>query len=223
MISLILVGAGKGERLGLSIPKSFVKLKNKELFLYSIEKFYKFVKKIFLALPDEYTEKSKEIIKDKFSKVVIVKGGERRQDSVFNCLEKVEEDIVLIHDIARPFVSENLIKKVIEKTKKYGVCIPVLKISDSIKELKGNFVKRTLDREKIFLVQTPQGFKTDLIKKAYYICQKEKIVGVDDSFFLEKIGYGKIYCVEGERNNIKITYPEDLLFSEFLLKKWERA
>lgn len=223
MIFLILVGAGKGERLGLSIPKSFVKLEDKELFLYSVEKFYKFVNKIFLALPEEYVEKGNKIIKDKFSKVVVVKGGEKRQDSVLNCLKKLKNGIVLIHDVARPFVSEDLIKKVIEGTEKYGACIPVLKISDTIKELEGNFIKRTLDREKIFLAQTPQGFKTDIIKKAYYICQKEKIVGNDDSFFLERIGYDKIYCVEGERNNIKITYPEDLFFSEFLLKRWEKV
>lgn len=223
MIFLILVGAGKGERLGFSIPKSFVKLEDKELFLYSVEKFYKFVKKIFLALPEGYIENGKEIIKNKFSKVVIIKGGKKRQDSVLNCLKKIEEGIVLIHDVARPFVSEDLIKRVIDGAKKYEACIPILNITDTIKEVNGNFVIKTLKREKIFLVQTPQGFKTDIIKKAYFICKREKIVGNDDSFFLEKIGYNKIYCVEGERNNIKITYPEDLIFAEFLLKKWEKA
>jgi len=220
---LILAGGGRGERLNFSIPKSFLKLEGKILFLYSIEKFQNLVDKIFLALPKEYIEKGKEILKNKFPDIIIVKGGEKRQDSVFNCLKLIKEDgIVLIHDVARPFVSENLIKRVIEGTERYGACIPVLKITDTIKKVKNNFAFKTLNRENIFLVQTPQGFKLDLIKKAYIEGKRKNITGSDDSFFLEKIGYNKIYCIEGERKNIKITYPEDLIFAEFLIKKWEK-
>ncbi|MGC8977535.1 MAG: 2-C-methyl-D-erythritol 4-phosphate cytidylyltransferase [Candidatus Ratteibacteria bacterium] len=224
MISLILAGAGKGERLGLSIPKSFLKICGKELFLYSIEKFYKLVEKIFLALPEEYIERGKDIVEKKYKKVIIVKGGERRQDSVLNCLNQLGEEnkMVLIHDVARPFVSEKLIKKIIDGTEKFGACIPILKMTDTLKEVDRNFVKKTLEREKIFIVQTPQGFKPDLIKNAYYECYRKNLKGPDDSFFLENIGYEKIYCVEGERTNIKITYPEDLIFAEFLIKKWEK-
>jgi len=220
---LILAGAGKGERLSISIPKSFLEFNGKVLFLYSIEKFHKFVDKIFLTLPENYIQKGEKIIIDKFNNVIIVKGGKKRQDSVFNCLKLIDEDgIVLIHDVARPFVSENLIKTVIKGAEKYGACIPCVRIVDALKEVENNFVKKTLDREKIFSVQTPQGFRISLIKNAYLKCKKGKIIGYDDSFFLEKIGYNKIYCVEGERTNIKITYPEDLFFAEFMFKKWER-
>jgi len=221
MIFIILLGAGKGERLKSDIPKSFVKINGKELFLYSIEKFYKFGDKIFLTLPESYIEKGKEILKDKFPDVIIVGGGKERKDSVLNCLKRIEGDgIVLIHDVARPFVSENLIEKVIEGTEKYGACIPVLKMVDTVKEIKDNFVEKTLDRENIFIVQTPQGFKKDLIKTAYL--KFKNINGTDDSFFVEKMGYNKIYCIEGEKTNIKITYQEDLIFAKFLIKKWEK-
>lgn len=222
MIFLLLLGAGKGERLNQSLPKAFVKIGGKELFLYSIEKFYKFVDKIFLALPEDYVEKGKELLKDKFTNVSVVAGGEKRQDSVFNCLNLIDDGIVLIHDVARPFVSEDLIKKVIEGVKKYNACIPVLEMVDTVKEIEGDFVKETLDREKIFIVQTPQGFRTKIIKEAYKRGKEEKIDGSDDSFFVEKFTNEKIYCVKGERKNIKITYPDDLIFAEFLLKKWEK-
>ncbi|MCM8785419.1 MAG: 2-C-methyl-D-erythritol 4-phosphate cytidylyltransferase [Candidatus Omnitrophica bacterium] len=222
MIFTILVGAGKGKRLNCSIPKSFVEIGDKKLFLYSVEKFYKFSDKIFLTVPKGYVNECKKITKKKFPDLIVVKGGKRRQDSVFSCLKNIynKEGIVLIHDVARPFVSEDLIKKIIEGTKKYGACIPVLKIIDTVKEVEKNFVKMTLNREKLFIVQTPQGFKLELIKKAY--SNVKKITGSDDSFFLEKIGYNKIYCEEGEITNFKITYPIDLIFAEFLLKKWAK-
>ncbi|MCM8818289.1 MAG: 2-C-methyl-D-erythritol 4-phosphate cytidylyltransferase, partial [Candidatus Omnitrophica bacterium] len=215
--------AGKGERLNSNLPKSFIELNGKTLFLYSIEKFYKFIDKIFLALPENYIQKGKEIIGNKFPNIIIVKGGEKRHQSIFNCLKLINEDgIVLVHDVARPFVSENLIRKVIVKTEKYGACIPVLKSTDTLKIVENNFVKKTIDRKKIFSAQTPQGFKVSLLKESYLKCMKKCIIGTDDSFFLEKIGYNKIYCIEGERTNIKITYPEDLIFAKFILKKWER-
>ncbi|MCM8807178.1 MAG: 2-C-methyl-D-erythritol 4-phosphate cytidylyltransferase [Candidatus Omnitrophica bacterium] len=220
---LILAGAGKGQRLNLSIPKSFVKLNGKVLFLYSIEKFEKFVDRIYLALPEDYIDEGEKIIKRVYPNVILVKGGATRQDSVFNCLKLIDGNgIVLIHDVARPFVSKSLIKKVIDGCEKYGACIPVIKITDTLKEVENNFVKKTLEREKIFFVQTPQAFKLKLIKEAYDKCMKTGLEGSDDSFFLEKIGYNKIYCIEGEKNNIKITYKEDLIFAEFILKKWEK-
>lgn len=219
MIFTILAGAGKGRRINYGIPKSFIKIYNKELFLYTVEKFSKYTDYIYLSLPPKYLKEAENLIKN-YKNVYIIKGGKERYNSVFNCLQKIKDDgIVLIHDVARPFVSEKLIKRVIEGTKKFGACIPVVKIVDTIKEIEGKFVKKTLDREKIYIVQTPQGFEIKLLKLAYEMGLKDKIKGSDDSFFVEKFNLGKIYCVEGERTNIKITFPEDIYYAEFILKK----
>lgn len=223
MISAILVGGGRGERVKSSIPKAFIKIGGKEIFYYSLLKFYKIADEIILVFPANYVEKWKEKIEKKYSKVKVISGGVERYNSVKNGLDMLEnkDGIVLIHDVARPFFSENLVNKVIIGTEEYGACIPVIKVADTLKEIKGNFVVKTLDREKIFIVQTPQGFKVEIIKKAYAECGKKGVFGSDDSVLVERTGF-KVYCTEGEYENIKITYPFDLKIAN-IIAKWEKV
>jgi len=223
MISVILAGGGRGKRIGKKVPKSFLKINRKYLFLYSLEKFNSLseVKEIILILPGErITPDLKNKLMKRFSKLKnIVEGGRERQDSVYKGLKYIDEktEIILVHDIARPFVSKKLIKKVIEGTRKYRACIPVTPSTDTLKVVEDNFVKKTLEREKIFRSQTPQGFLREILLKAYQKAKEEKIKCSDDSQLVENTGI-RVYTVEGERENIKITFPIDLKIAEKLKK-----
>ncbi len=220
MSTVIIVAAGKGERTGENIPKAFLKIKGKPLLLYSIEKFKNF-SRVIVVLPKGYVKEWRKKLKVLYSEmsIEVVYGGKKRQDSVSNGLKKIESgnEIVLIHDAARPFVSEKLIMEIVEKTKKYGVCIPVIKIPDTIKKIKGEKVEKTLNRNEILAVQTPQGFKSSIIKEAYRKAKEKNYTGTDDSFLVEKIGID-VWCIEGERLNFKITYPEDIILSEAIVE-----
>lgn len=219
MPTAIIAAAGKGVRLEKNIPKAFVEINKKPLLFYSIEKFKNF--HLIVVLPEEFTEKWKRELKLYFSdlQIEVVPGGKERQDSVLNALEIIEDEneIVLIHDVARPLVSEKLIKKIVENTVKYGACIPVIQTVDTLKEVENWRVIKTVNRNKIFAVQTPQGFKAGIIKKAYVKAKEENFSGTDDAMLVERTGK-QVYCIEGERKNFKITYPEDLLVAEILLK-----
>lgn len=224
MISAILVGAGKGKRLSSSFPKAFIKIGGKEVFYYSLLKFYRKVDEIILVFPEGYVEKWKKILVKEFPEIKIISGGKERYNSVKNGLDIMENQngIVLIHDVARPFFSENLIKRVIEGAEKYGACIPSIEVKDTLKQIEGDFVIKTLDREKIFAVQTPQGFKIEIIKEAYKEAEKKNVFGSDDASIVERIGV-KVYSVKGEVENIKITYPFDLRIAEIVVRKWEQV
>jgi len=220
MPTVIIVAAGKGKRTGRNIPKAFLKIKGKPLLFYSIEKFKNF-SRVIVVLPRGYVKEWREKLKVLYPEIFIkvVCGGEERQDSVWNALQKIEDDneIVLIHDVARPFVSEKLIMEIVEKTEKYGICIPVMRIPDTIKKIKGEKVEKTLNRDEIFAVQTPQGFKAGIIKRAYRKAKEKDYKGTDDSFLVEKTGID-VWCIEGERLNFKITYPEDITLSEAIVE-----
>jgi 2-C-methyl-D-erythritol 4-phosphate cytidylyltransferase len=204
-IGAVIVCAGRGKRLGKD--KSILNLKGKPLFWYAVNTFQKIkkIKQIILVLKKSHFKLAKKLVKDK--KVFLVEGGKERKDSVYNGLINLKKDIdyVLIHDGARPFVSKELILRIIRNLKKYPAVICGIKTRDTLKIIKNGFVKKTLKREEVFLIQTPQGFKKDLILSAYKL-KKKKIY--DDAQVLEIIGK-KIKVIEGDIFNFKITYPQD--------------
>jgi len=215
----IIVAGGKGERTGKNIPKAFLEISGKPLLFYSIEKFKDF-SSLIIVLPKNHLKIWKDKLKLKYPDInmEIVPGGENRQTSVWNGIERIkgDEEIVLIHDVARPLLSKNLIKRVLTCAEKYGSCIPVIKSVDTLKKIKNKKVEKTLDRNEVFLVQTPQGFKTGIIKQAYEKAKKENFIGTDDSMLVERMGL-PVYCIEGERTNLKITYGEDIVIAESIL------
>jgi len=223
MISAILVAGGKGERLKRAGPKALLKIAGKELFLFSLEKFHLMeeIAEIILVLPKKYIPRYEKKLKIPFPKLKkITQGGKRRQDSVFSGLKCIspKSNIILIHDTARPLITEKLINSVIKGTKKYGACIPAIPVADTIKQIKGAFVQKTLERKNIFSVQTPQGFRKTLLGKAYKKAITEDFFSSDDAGLVEKSGE-KVCVVEGEKENIKVTYPSDIKIAEFYLKK----
>ena len=214
----IIVAAGEGKRFGFS--KQFALLRGKSVLDRCLEKFeaHKKVAAVVLVLKD-VTLKKKYL--KRYKKVVAVaKGEKRRQDSVlsgFRQIDPEKAEIVLVHDGVRSLVSEELIDRVIEATLERGAAVPAIPVEDTIKLVEGKEVSQTLDRAKLFRIQTPQGFFYHLLKTALDKAKKENFYGTDEASLVERIGK-KVSIVQGDPKNIKITTPEDLRIAEALLE-----
>ena len=161
--------------------------------------------KIFLVCKEEEINTFKEVFTG-IDKIEYVIGGKTRQESVNNALKYIEAEYVLIHDGARPFYSSNLLNDIINKLTVHNAVIPVIKVVDTLKVVKDNKVVKTLNREEVVRVQTPQGFKTSLIKKAHSAVNRNDYT--DDSSMIEELNE-EVFVVEGETANIKFTIKED--------------
>lgn len=222
MVSAIILAGGKGKRMGKDISKQFILVKNKPIIYYTIKKFSdcKLIDEIILVLPKDEIEYCKKEVLEKYSLKVdkIIEGGKERQDSVYNGLKALKNsDIVLIHDGARPFVSEKIILDGIENAKKYGAAAPGVMPKDTIKVKDDfSFSKETLKRESLIAIQTPQVFKKDIIVKCHERVRENNVSVTDDTMVVEKYGY-KVYLYDGDYTNIKVTTPEDLILCEYLV------
>jgi 2-C-methyl-D-erythritol 4-phosphate cytidylyltransferase len=217
-VTAIIVAAGEGRRFGFS--KQFALLGGKSVLDRCLEMFeaHKNVAEIVLVLKD--VSLKKEYLKRYRKIVAVAKGGKRRQDSVLSGFRQVDPsktDVVLIHDGVRSLVSEDLIGRVIEATRKAGAVVPGIPVEDTIKLVEGDEVSRTLNREQLFRVQTPQGFSYSILKAALDKAQEENFYGTDEASLAERIGK-KVCVVQGDRKNIKITTPEDLKIAEAFLE-----
>lgn len=222
MVSAIILAGGKGKRMGKDISKQFILVKDKPIIYYTIKKFSdcKLIDEIILVLPKDEIEYCKKEVLEKYSLKVdkIIAGGKERQDSVYNGLKALKNsDIVLIHDGARPFVSEKIILDGIENAKKYGAAAPGVMPKDTIKVKDDfSFSKETLKRESLIAIQTPQVFKKDIIVKCHERVRENNVSVTDDTMVVEKYGY-KVYLYDGDYTNIKVTTPEDLILCEYLV------
>lgn len=144
-------------------------------------------------------------------------GGEERQHSVYNGLQALAgEEIVLIHDGARPFVRVHHLHELVNAAVQYGAAIPAVRVKDTIKKANGLFVEQTIDRSSLWAVQTPQAFRLSLIMEAHEAAKQAGYLGTDDASLVERIGK-PVKIIEGDYRNIKMTTPEDLLFAEAIL------
>ena len=215
----VIVAGGSGKRMGAEIPKQFLELAGKPVLMHTIERFKLFNEaiEIITVLPENQLRYWAELQK-KYSFTIphtLVKGGSNRFFSVRNGLKFVNAPgLVAIHDGVRPFVSIDTIKRCFEAAEKHGNAIPVVCTDDSLRMItdQGSI---PVNRMHIKKVQTPQVFKAGLIKKAYL--QEYSPEFSDDATVLEKTGE-MIILVEGNRENIKITNPEDIIISEALLQ-----
>jgi 2-C-methyl-D-erythritol 4-phosphate cytidylyltransferase len=213
----IIVAAGAGTRFGEM--KQFAYLRAKPVLEWTLERFetHAGVGAVVLVLPDENDLKHYRM---RYPKIVdIVRGGERRQDSVwqgFRLLTASEPEIVLVHDGARPLVPADLITRVIEAARAGGAAVPVLAVEDTLKEVRSGLVAGTVDRTLLFRAQTPQGFRYDVLKRALDAARRDRIFGTDESALVERIGLA-VTAVPGDPRNIKITTPVDIPIAEALL------
>ena len=224
MISAIILAGGKGKRMGAPVSKQFIEIKGKPIIYYTIKKFSenKKIDNIVVVLSKDEVGYFKENILEKYNLKVdnIVIGGTERQDSVYNGLKSLEDtntDIVLIHDGARPFISDRIIDDGLKFAQVYGACAPGVMPKDTIKiKNESNFSVSTPDRGSLVAIQTPQVFKFNEILECHEKIKINNIVVTDDTMVAEKFGYS-VYLYDGEYTNIKVTTPEDLILGEKLI------
>ncbi len=215
--SAIIVAAGAGKRFGEM--KQFSYLRGKPVLEWTLERFQAQaeVDAVVLVLPDEQDLKHYRM---RYAKIIdIVRGGERRQDSVwqgFRLLDPTAAEVVLVHDGARPLVGAELVSRVIAAARAEGAAVPVLPVEETIKEVQDGRVVRTVDRSRLARAQTPQGFRYDVLKKALEAARRDRFYGTDEAMLAERVGIA-VSAVEGDPRNIKITTPVDLKIAEGLL------
>jgi len=221
----LILAAGKGRRMGESINKQYLNIEKYPILYYTIKAFSQSscIDEIIVVVAEgEVDYCRKEIIeKYDFAKVKeVVIGGKERQHSVLNGLKSLSNcEIVLIHDGARPFVSETIISDAIFYAKLYGATACGVRPKDTIKiKDSSGFSLKTLKREMLFCVQTPQAFKYDLILECHKKVNNEGIKVTDDTMVVEQYG-NNVYLYEGSYDNIKVTTPEDIEIGRHILDK----
>ena len=214
----IIVAAGEGRRFGFS--KQFALLRERPILERCLDKFeaHEQIKEIVLVLKDEM---QKEKLFRRYRKIrAVAKGGKKRQDSVlagFSQIDPERAEIVLVHDGVRPLVESDLISRVIDRTLERGAAVPVIPVEDTIKLIEDKQVRQTLDRSRLFRVQTPQGFSYSVLREALDSAREAGFYGTDEAALVERIGK-EVSVVRGDPRNIKITTPLDLRLAEALLE-----
>jgi 2-C-methyl-D-erythritol 4-phosphate cytidylyltransferase len=213
----ILLASGNSSRIGGSIPKQFLKYKEKILLEWSLSVLenYNLIKNIILVVNKEYKNRISEFFSlEKYKKISdIVEGGETRQISSYNAIKLVKEPYLLIHDSARPNITEELLNRIFDFLSHKEVVIPCLPVVDTVyqkKLLDTDYSLELLDRDSLLSAQTPQAFSTSIIKKAHLNAIKDKkIFFTDDASIVASYGLSRLYFVQGDINNKKITYKND--------------
>jgi 2-C-methyl-D-erythritol 4-phosphate cytidylyltransferase len=239
-VIVIIPAAGLGTRMA-SAPsakgkkqapaKQFTELKGTPILIHTLRQFAASprVAEILVALRQNEMsgfrsrlEKEKDILS---KKVELVEGGEHRQHSVANALSAVKAaagDIVLVHDAVRPFVTQEIIEEVIRAVEKHGAAIAGMPAADTVKQVdrtaEGARITTTIPRERVVMAQTPQGFRYDVIKKAFDEAAADGFIGTDEASLVERSGH-EVVVVMGSPRNIKITTPADMELAEFYLQK----
>ena len=218
----IIVAGGSGQRMGTLMPKQFLLLKGKPLLQHTIQSFLLAFGdiEIILVLPLEYLPKGQQIIQQMNAgqNIKITAGGETRFQSVKNGLNLVSgPSVVFVHDSVRCLVSETLIKNCYNQALEKGSAVPVVTATDSIRieEENSHFA---IDRNKVKIVQTPQTFQSHLLLKAY---KQDYIAEFTDEATVVEAAGGKVFLIEGEHNNLKITRPIDMFIAEKILEEKE--
>ena len=201
---IVIVASGKGERANLGYNKAFFKTKDGRTVLECSASLFikdKDCQNIIVVTSEDCMD-----LVFNNDKVIKTLGGKERKDSVANGLDKVTSDYVLIHDAARPFLNVESLEELKNAVEKYNAAILAKKAVDTIKVVEDGKIVKTLDRNTIYLAETPQGFKTELIKNCYKECENR--IFTDDASLVESLGYD-VYIVESKYNNSKLTNKED--------------
>lgn len=234
-LAAIIPAAGRGLRMGASRPKQFIEIGGSPILLRSARAFLESpsVAKVLLVVPEDYFDAARSLVAA-FNReaqaagrrtwpeeaMEVLVGGKERQDSVWNGLRGVPEECgwVAIHDGARPFLSPELLDRAFRAALDTGAAIAALPATDTVKRVRDAAVVETVPREDLWLVQTPQIFRKDLIVRAYEEAISNGWAATDDAAFVERLGH-PVAVVPGDSENIKITRPEDLARAEWMLAR----
>lgn len=230
----IIVAAGKGLRMGADMPKQYLRVLGRPVLSYTLDCFEAmkdFFQEIILIVPPGGAETCREVLlsggndTEFFNKIAIIGGGRERQDSVRNGLEYIkgnsDEDnvIICIHDGVRPLVTPSVIRFACEEAARRGAVVTAVPLKDTLKETdERGYVKRTLPREKLHLIQTPQCFRSSIITAAYKKAWQDGYYTTDDGAVAEYAGY-PVKLIPGDPENIKVTTSEDLAVMEAIIRK----
>jgi len=233
-VIVIVPAAGLGTRMAPAggrpqNSKQYSELGGVPILLHTLRKFAAApgVTEIYLALRQAESKAFLDLLEaDKLAKPVrVVEGGENRQQSVANALAAVkaeDDDIVLVHDAVRPFVGQETIVHVIEAAAKHGAAIAGVPAVDTIKQVErtaeGAVIRATIPRAQVVMAQTPQGFRYDVLKKAFDEAMRDGFVGTDESSLVERSGH-EVQVVMGSPRNMKITTPADMELAEFYARQ----
>ncbi|MBC8174868.1 MAG: 2-C-methyl-D-erythritol 4-phosphate cytidylyltransferase [Candidatus Marinimicrobia bacterium] len=230
-VAAVIPGAGKSLRFSqqskvgdISLPKQFRTLAQQPLIIWTLHLFVdaEIITQIVVVVPEDYVIWMQgwiDVMETK-KEILVTAGGEKRQDSVKNGLEKVRNDmdVVVVHDAVRPFIRERWILETVDLCSDYDGAIVAIRARDTMKKVESGIVEKTLDRSHIWQAQTPQTFKKNKLVSAYENAGKRKIIGTDEAQLVELNG-GRVAVIEGDPDNIKITTPVDWTLAE---KIWER-
>lgn len=225
MVSAVIVAAGSGLRMGRPGGKQFRLLLGKPVVLHTLLAFESasLVDRVIFVTAQENMQSSSDLVRDNGLRKVasVLAGGVERQDSVRNglgTLDEAPDNIVVIHDGARPLVTPSLIDKSIENLGDADGLVVGLPAADTIKLVCEGIVQETLDRNEVWQVQTPQVFPLQTIKQAHARAVEEGFYGTDDAGLVERVG-GRVKVLVGSEENLKITTEADLLLAEAILSK----
>jgi 2-C-methyl-D-erythritol 4-phosphate cytidylyltransferase len=223
-IGIIIPAAGQGRRMGKKINKQFLNLLGKPILYHTIKSFVDWGKaaEIVVVLNteefDHFNDKIKRFFSNMDTRIITADGGKSRKESVYNGIKSLKKDVeyVMIHDGARPLITVDLIESTYQAVKKFEAVSCGVKVKDTIKIVDESFSRKTLNRDSLRAIQTPQAFKTDLIISAHENFSKD--AALDDASLVEELGK-KVYIISGDYNNLKITTAEDLKPAEMILKE----
>jgi len=222
-VGAIIPAAGRGKRIGASVPKQFLEIQGRPLLHHTLTVFAscKLIDYVVLVMPRADVDEMGEDWLNKYEIVrEVVVGGEQRQDSVYNGFNSLEKatDIVVVHDGVRPFTTPQMITATVEAAQQHGAAITAIPVSDTVKQAADGFVKQTVSRDGLWRVQTPQAFQCGLLQQAFKKAKKDSYYGTDEGSLVEYLGE-RVKIVPGSELNIKITRKEDLVLGESLLPR----
>lgn len=217
----VLVAGGKGLRMGSAIPKQFLPLNGKPVLYYTITAFITAFPdvQLILVLPQDQLSYAQMVLQSFPDRIdlTIVAGGTTRYHSVQNGLKAVAPNsVVFVHDGVRPLVSPALIRNCYAQAIEKGSAIPAIAVTDSIRKLQDDNTSAPIHRDQLRIIQTPQTFRSDILLSAFQQAHSDAFT--DEATVVEAHG-APVYLIEGERSNIKVTTPEDMVIAEALLKE----